>query len=68
MDIQPTNRQSELLGEDISEYVAQLQLHMALQARNLVPTFNTTGVNSSRHQMLQEVQAVAEKMASRQSL
>lgn len=51
--------------EDISEYVAQLQLHMALQARNLVPTL--TSVNSSRHQLLHETQANIEKLASRQS-
>lgn len=50
--------------EDISEYVAQLQLHMALQARNLVP--NLTDINSSRHQLLQETQATIEKLASRQ--
>ncbi|WP_229639903.1 hypothetical protein [Waterburya agarophytonicola] len=68
MDIQPTNQGQELLREDISEYVAQLQLHMALQARNLVPALNSTGINSSRQQMLQETQAVVEKLASRQSL
>jgi acetyl-CoA carboxylase carboxyltransferase component len=51
--------------EDISEYVAQLQLHMTLQARNLVP--DLTDINSSRHQLLQETQAMIEKLASRQS-
>ncbi|MCC0176867.1 hypothetical protein I4641_07735 [Waterburya agarophytonicola K14] len=66
--MQPTNQGQELLREDISEYVAQLQLHMALQARNLVPALNSTGINSSRQQMLQETQAVVEKLASRQSL
>ncbi len=66
MDTQHTN-QSELFREDISEYVAQLQLHMALQARNLVPTL-TGAVNDSRQQMLQETQAIAEKLVSRQSL
>jgi 23S rRNA pseudoU1915 N3-methylase RlmH len=66
LDIQPTP--SELLREDISEYVAQLQLHMALQARNLLPSLNNTSVNNSRQQMLQETQAIAEKFASRQSL
>ena len=70
MDIQATSQQ-QLLQEDISEYVAQLQLHMALQARNLVPTLNSTdtdNTNNSRHQMLQEAQAIVEKLASRQSL
>ena len=66
MNTQHTN-QSELFREDISEYVAQLQLHMALQARNLVPTL-TGAVNDSRQQMLQETQAIAEKLVSRQSL
>ncbi len=68
MDIQPSNQESELFREDISEYVAQLQLHMALQARNLVPTLTNTTVTNSRQQMLQETQAIAEKFASRQSL
>ena len=68
MDIQPSNQESELFREDISEYVAQLQLHMALQARNLVPTLTNTSVTNSRQQMLQETQAIAEKFASRQSI
>ena len=67
LNIQPTNR-PELLREDIGEYVAQLQLHMALQARNLVPTLSETTVIDSRQQMLQETQAIAEKLVSRQSL
>ena len=69
MDIQLTTQQ-ELLQEDIGEYVAQLQLHMALQARNLVPTLdsNSSDANNSRHKMLQEAQAVVEKLASRQSI
>lgn len=67
MDTQHNNR-SGLFREDISEYVAQLQLHMALQARNLVPTLTDFSVNDSRQQMLQETQAIAEKLASRQSL
>ncbi|MEN9567748.1 MAG: hypothetical protein RLZZ69_2944 [Cyanobacteriota bacterium] len=66
MDIQPTA--PELLREDISEYVAQLQLHMALQARNLLPNLTSSTMTTSRQQMLQETQAIAEKFASRQSL
>ena len=54
----------ELLREDISEYVAQLQLHMALQARNLVPPL--TEISDPREQMLQETQATIEKLVSRQ--
>ena len=60
--------QPEFFKEDISEYVAQLQLHMALQARNLVPSLTNTAMTNSRQQMLQETQAIAEKFASRQSL
>jgi hypothetical protein len=66
LDIQPTA--PELLREDISEYVAQLQLHMALQARNLLPSLTNTTMTNSRQQMLHETQAIAEKFASRQSL
>ncbi len=68
MDIQPSNQESELFREDISEYVAQLQLHMALQARNLVPNLTSDSVANSRQQMLQEAQSVIEKFASRQSI
>ncbi|HEY9767489.1 MAG TPA: hypothetical protein V6C71_03140 [Coleofasciculaceae cyanobacterium] len=68
MDTQPTNQMPELFREDISEYVAQLQLHMALQARNLVPTLTNISAADSRQQMLQETQAIVEKFASRQSL
>jgi uncharacterized membrane-anchored protein YhcB (DUF1043 family) len=56
--------ESELFREDISEYVAQLQLHMALQARNLIPSL--AQANDSREQLLQETQANIEKLVSRQ--
>jgi len=61
--VQPQN---ELFREDISEYVAQLQLHMALQARNLVPTL--TKAADSRERLLQETQAQIEKLVSRQRI
>ena len=51
--------------EDFSEYVAHLQLHMALQARNLVPTL--TQAVDSRQQLLQQTQADFEKLVSRQA-
>jgi hypothetical protein len=54
-------------SQDISEYVAHLQLHMTLQARNLVPTLQQT-VTDSRQQLLQQTQAEFEKLASRQGL
>ena len=58
--------ETDMVREDISEYVAQLQLHMALQARNLVPALTQT--NDSREKFLQETQATLEKMISRQRL
>lgn len=53
-----------LLREDLSEYVAHLQLHMALQARNLVPALRHT--TDSREQLLHQTQATFEKYVSRQ--
>lgn len=56
---------SGLVREDFSEYVAHLQLHMTLQARNLVPTLSQTVVDS-REQLLHQTQANFEKLVSRQ--
>lgn len=53
------------LREDLSDYVAHLQLHMALQARNLVPSLKNSP--DSREQLLQQTQATFEKHISRQS-
>lgn len=50
--------------EDFSEYVAHLQLHMALQARNLVPSLQSH--SDSRHSLLHQTQADIEKIVSRQ--
>lgn len=52
--------------EDLSEYVAHLQLHMALQARNLVPCIGQG--EDSREQLLRQTQADFEKFVSRQTL
>jgi len=52
------------LREDFSEYVAHLQLHMALHARKLVPTLTQTA--DSREQLLHQTQANFEKHVSRQ--
>lgn len=57
----PTN----LVREDFSEYVAHLQLHMTLQARNLVPTLGQTIIDS-RDELLHQTQANFEKIVSRQ--
>jgi anti-sigma factor RsiW len=51
-------------GEEMSDYVAHLQMHMALQARNLVPTL--TEAVDSRELFLYQTQAHFEKLASRQ--
>lgn len=53
--------------EEISEYVAHLQLHMTLQARNLVPPLKQT-IEDSRQQLLHQTQANFEKLVSRQGL
>ena len=56
-------------NQDISEYVAHLQLHMALQARNLVPNLvpnSKQTIQDSRQQLLHQTQADFEKFASRQ--
>lgn len=66
LDLRGTKATTEFFREDISEYVAQLQLHMALQARNLVPTL--TQASDSREQLLQQTQATIEKLVSRQAI
>ncbi|TVP63328.1 MAG: hypothetical protein EA343_08410 [Nodularia sp. (in: Bacteria)] len=60
---------ASVTNEDFSEYVAHLQLHMTLQARNLVPTFKQTlSLEDSREQLLHQTQANFEKLISRQGL
>ena len=60
-----TNLAAQLAaGEEMSDYVAHLQMHMALQARNLVPTL--TNAVDSREVFLHQTQAHFEKLASRQ--
>ena len=53
--------------EDISDYVAHLQLHMTLQARNLVPSLNPK-MKDSREELLHQTQAHVEKLISRQAI
>ncbi|MBF2078637.1 MAG: hypothetical protein IGR76_08960 [Synechococcales cyanobacterium T60_A2020_003] len=55
---------SSAAREDFSEYVAHLQLHMTLQARNLVPPMRDAA--DSREQLLYQTQATFEKFISRQ--
>ena len=58
--------QNPLLHEDFSDYVAHLQLHMTLQARNLVPPLKQAA--DSREQLLAQTQANFEKLVSRQAI
>lgn len=66
LELYSAQASNNLFREDISEYVAQLQLHMTLQARNLVPTL--TNATDSREQLLQQTQATIEKLVSRQAI
>jgi hypothetical protein len=53
------------MQSDLSDYVAHLQVHMALQARNLVPNLSDDRIHDSRSQMLCSTQADFERLASR---
>ena len=64
LDLRSAQAPNNFFHEDISEYVAELQLHMTLQARNLLPTL--TQAVDSREQLLQQTQASIEKLVSRQ--
>ncbi len=58
---------ADAVREEFSEYVAHLQLHMTLQARNLVPSLTQT-LEDSREELLHQTQANFEKLISRQAL
>ncbi|ACK67152.1 conserved hypothetical protein [Rippkaea orientalis PCC 8801] len=66
MKVETISSTREPMQESLGNYVAELQLHMALQARNLVPTLTQT--DDPRFKLLQETQATLEKLASRQIL
>lgn len=66
LDLHSAQAPNDFFREDISEYVAQLQLHMTLHARNLIPTL--TKATDSREQLLQQTQANIEKLVSRQAI
>jgi hypothetical protein len=55
------------VNEEFSDYVAHLQFHMTLQARNLVPTLKPSQ-DDSREQLLHQTQANFEKQISRQAM
>lgn len=63
--MQPQHHSSQI-QEEIGNYVAELQLHMTLQARNLVPTL--AEIRDSREQFLHQTQAEVEKLISRQGI
>ncbi|AFZ47826.1 hypothetical protein Cyast_1871 [Cyanobacterium stanieri PCC 7202] len=50
--------------EDVSDYVAHLQLHMSLQSRNLLPSMNK--IKDNNHNFVYETQATIEKFTSRE--
>lgn len=62
--LEPQTSPASVNREDFSEYVAHLQLHMALQARKLVPALGNGG--DRRETLLQQTQADFEKLVSRQ--
>ncbi|HCA97072.1 MAG TPA: hypothetical protein DEP38_21375 [Cyanobacteria bacterium UBA9226] len=66
MNFRSIQTPNDFVHEEISEYVAQLQLHMALQARNLVPSLSQPV--DTREQLLQQTQADIEKLISRQAM
>lgn len=59
-----SNEVIESSREACSDYVAHLQLHMTLQAKNLVPSLNQN--SDRRENLLHQTQADLEKMVSRQ--
>ncbi|MGC9503755.1 hypothetical protein [Baaleninema sp.] len=65
MNAQARQLEQTALREDIRDYVAHLQFHMTLQARNLVP--NLSQAADSREQLLHNAQAEFEKQVSRQA-
>ena len=65
MQFSPSQAPHPAFREDLSDYVANLQLHMTLQARNLVPSLS--GAGDSRESLLHQTQATFEKHVSRQT-
>jgi len=66
LNAQDSRLEQSASREDIRDYVAHLQFHMTLQARNLVP--NLARTEGSREQLLHQTQAEFEKLVSRQDL
>lgn len=66
MSLEVISSQSAPVTPEVCDYVTQLQLHMALQARHLLPGMNPSTQQDSRMQLLHQTQAEMEKSASRQ--
>lgn len=63
-----TARSSSAAGFDLRDYVTELQLHMALQARSLTPPLHLSPAKDSPLALVQQAQAQLEKSVSRQWL
>lgn len=60
----PLSATNQSKKEDVSDYVAHLQVHMSLQSRNLLPQIDQ--VKDSRDNLLYQTQANIEKLTSRE--
>lgn len=60
----PVSAFNQSKKEDVSDYVAHLQVHMSLQSRNLLPHIDQ--IKDSRNNLLYQTQANIEKLTSRQ--
>ena len=65
MKLDSNSQSGPVMQEDMSDYVAHLQLHMSLQSKNLVPSLGQA--SDSRQALLQQTQADFEKHVSRQN-
>ena len=64
MSLEMNNLNSTRTREDISDYVAHLQVHMSLQSRNLLPHIGKAQDNSNN--LLYQTQVNIEKLTSRE--
>ena len=60
------DNQQQTHKEDISDYVAHLQVHMSLQSRNLLPQISQLTEDSEKD-LLYQTQINIEKLTSRSS-
>ena len=56
------NKSASPFFGDMSDYVAELQLHMSLQSKSLAPTLDPS--TDSLHKLIHETQTNVEKLAS----